>query len=264
MPLPPPTPDSVALITGASAGIGEEFARQLSARGYRVALVARRAERLEQLASELGGPDRAIVIGADLAVPADRDRLVARLRELGLDVEVLVNNAGMGVYLSFAESPREAELQQVRVDVEAVVDLMARYLPGMVKRGRGAVINMSSTSGLQPLPYSAGYAAAKSHVLLLSEAVSTEVKPYGVSVTAVCPGPVRSEFQEVNDARFAERLPKPVWATTQRVVRDALEAAEKGKRVVIPGGPAVKLAFGPNRWAPSGLRLAVAKRLMAR
>jgi short-subunit dehydrogenase len=264
MALPPPAPDSVALVTGASAGIGEEFARQLSARGYRVALVARREDRLERLAAELGGPDRAVAIGADLAVPEDRDKLAARLEALGLRVEVLVNNAGFGVYSGFVESDREQELRQVRVDVEAVVDLMSRYLPEMVERGLGAVINMASTAGLQPLPYNAGYAAAKAHVLLLSEAVNQEVKEHGVSVTAVLPGPVRSEFQATNGAQFAERLPKAVWLTPDRVVRDALSAAERGKRAVIPGGPVVKLAFGPNRWAPSALRLAVAKRMMAR
>jgi uncharacterized protein len=264
MPLPNPAPDSIALVTGASTGIGEEFARQLSGRGYRVALVARRAERLERLAAELGGPERAVVITADLAVPEDRDKLAARVKELGARVEVLVNNAGVGVYSGFVESDREQELRQVRVDVEAVVDLMARFLPEMVRAGRGAVINLSSTAGLQPLPYNAGYAAAKSHVLMLSEAVNQEVGEHGVTVTAVLPGPVRSEFQEVNDARFADRLPKFVWLTPDRVVRDALEAAEKGKRAVIPGGPVVKLAFGPNRWAPSALRLAVAKRMMAR
>jgi short-subunit dehydrogenase len=262
MALPTPAPDSIALVTGASTGIGEEFARQLSGRGYRVALVARRAERLERLAAELGGPERAVVITADLAVPEDRDKLAGRVKELGARVEVLVNNAGSGS-TRVSGSDREQELRQVRVDVEAVVDLMARFLPEIVRAGRGAVINLSSTAGLQPLPYNAGYAAAKSHVLMLSEAVNQEVGEHGVTVTAVLPGPVRSEFQEVNDARFADRLPKFVWLTPDRVVRDALEA-EKGKRAVIPGGPVVKLAFGPNRWAPSALRLAGAKRMMAR
>jgi short-subunit dehydrogenase len=264
MPLPPPDPSSLALVTGASSGIGEQFARQLHARGYRVALVARRADRLELLAAELGGPEQAIAIGADLAVPEDRDRLAARLDELGVTVEVLVNNAGFGVYSSFVEGDRERELQQVRVNVEAVVDLMARYLPGMVDRGRGAVINMSSTAGLAPLPYNAGYAAAKGYVLLLSEAVNEEVKPRGVSVTAVCPGPVPTEFQEANDAAFAERLPQLLWVEPAGVVADALAAADKGLRSVIPGGPAVKAFFGPIRWSPTAVRLVVAKRLMAR
>lgn len=264
MALPPPGPDSIALVTGASSGIGEEFARRLSARGHRVALVARREDRLQRLCEELGGPDRAVAIAADLAVPEDRDRLAARLADLGASVEVLVNNAGFGVYEPFASGGRERELQQVRVDVEAVVDLMARWLPGMVERGRGAIINMSSTSAFQPLPYNAGYAAAKAHVLLLSEAVNEEVKGQGVTVTAVCPGPVPTEFQATNEAVFAERLPKLTWVSPERVVADALDAAEKGRRSVIPGGPHVRAAFGPSRVVPSGLSLPLTKRLMAK
>jgi short-subunit dehydrogenase len=254
----------VALVTGASSGIGDQFARQLAARGHRVAVVARRADRLERLASELGGPARAIAICADLAVPEDRDGLAAELREQGARVEVLVNCAGFGVYTSFVDSERDQEIKQVRVDVEAVVDLMARYLPGMVERGRGSIINVSSTSAFQPLPYSAGYAAAKAHVLLLSEAVHEEVKDSGVTVTAVCPGPVRTEFQEVNEATFQEGLPKLAWTTAERVAADALAAAEKGRRSVIPGGAATRLAFAPNQVIPSALTLPLAKRLMSK
>jgi uncharacterized protein len=115
---------------------------------YRVALVARREDRLARLVEELGGSDRATAIGADLAVPEDRDRLAARLQELGARVEILVNNAGLGAFGAFAtETDREAEIRQLRLDVEAVVDPMGRYLPGMVERRRGAVINMASTSG---------------------------------------------------------------------------------------------------------------------
>jgi short-subunit dehydrogenase len=258
--LPAPAADSIALVTGASSGIGEQFARQLAGRGYRVAVVARREDRLARLCEELGGG--CFAIGADLAVAADRDRLAARIEELGANVEVLVNNAGFGVYEPFAQAGREQELQQVRVDVEAVVDLMARYLPGMVERGRGAIINMSSTSAFQPLPYNAGYAAAKAHVLFLSEAVNEEVKDRGVTVTAVCPGPVPTEFQSVNDATFAERLPKVTWVSAERVAADALAAAERGRRSVIPGGPHVRAAFGPSRLIPSGLSLGITKRLM--
>ena len=209
MSLPAPAAHSFALVTGASSGIGEQFARQLSDRGFKVAVVARRKDRLDRLVQDLGGPERALAIGADLAVPEDRDGIAARLEEAGAEVEVLVNNAGFGVYDSFIESGRERELQQVRVDVEAVVDLMSRYLPGMVARGRGAVINMSSTAGFQPLPYNAGYAAARGHVLLLSESVAEEVRERGVTITAVCPGPVPTEFQEANDAGyFTARLPR--------------------------------------------------------
>jgi short-subunit dehydrogenase len=265
MSLPAPSSDSIALVTGASSGIGEQFARQLADRGYRVALVARREDRLRALAADLGGPERAHVIAADLASPDDRDRLAAELERHGGNVEVLVNNAGFGVYKPFAESDRDQEIKQVRLLVEAVVDLMGRYLPGMVKRGRGAIINMSSTAGLQALPYNAGYSAAKAHVLLLSEAVHAEVKSSGVTVTAVCPGPVPSGFQEASDAGyFAEKLPKFTFATPERVARDALRAAERGRISVIPGGPQVRIAYGPNRKMPRWLTLPVSKRLMAR
>src|SRR5205807_1742895 len=162
------------------SGIGEQFARQLAARGYRLALVARREDRLAQLAEELGGPDRAVAIGADLVEAQGRDRLAARLDELGGDVEVVVNNAGYGIYRPFGEAGREAEVRQVQLLFEAPVDLMARYVPGMVERGRGAVINMSSSAGLQALPYNAGYSAAKAGLLVLSEAVHAEVKDRGV------------------------------------------------------------------------------------
>lgn len=265
MSLPSPAPDSIALVTGASSGIGEQFARQLSRRGHRVALVARREDRLAKLAEELGGGDRVITIGADLGVPEDRDRIASRLEELGAQVEVLVNNAGFGVYEPFGQAGREREVQQVRVLVEAVVDLMARYLPAMVQRGRGAIINMSSTAGFQPLPYNAGYAAAKSHVLLLSEGVHAEVEDRGVTVTAVCPGPVPSGFQEASDASyFTEKLPKFTFVSPERVAQDALEAAERGRMTVIPGGPHIRATFAPNRRMPRWAALPMSKRLMAR
>src|SRR5436305_1200640 len=115
MSLPEPSPESIALITGASSGIGEHFARQLSEMGHRVALVARREERLNELAEELGGAERAVVIGADLAVPEERDRLAGRIEELGAHVEILINNAGYGIFKPFGDAGREAELQQVRL-----------------------------------------------------------------------------------------------------------------------------------------------------
>jgi short-subunit dehydrogenase len=265
MSLPEPVPQSIALVTGASSGIGEQFARQLSERGYRVGLVARREARLSELAGELGGPARAVALPTDLAVAEERDGLAARIEQLGARVDVLVNNAGFGIYRPFAAAGREQELRQLRLLSEAVVDLMARYLPGMVERRSGAIINMSSTAGLQPLPYNAGYAAAKGHVLLLSEAVHAEVKEHGVTVTAVCPGPVPTGFQEASDAGyFAERLPKFTFVRPERVVRDALRAAERGKISVIPGGPHVRLFYGPNRKLPRWLVLPASKRLLAR
>ena len=170
MALPPPADDSTALITGASSGIGAAFARALAARGHGVILVARRADRLERLATELHERHgvRAEPIPADLSDAEARDRLAQRVAELRLTVEVLVNNAGFGIYVPFAASSRDRELEQVRLLVEAVVDLDARYLPGMVERGRGAVVNLSSTAGFQPLPGNGTYAAAKSYVLFHS------------------------------------------------------------------------------------------------
>jgi short-subunit dehydrogenase len=264
MPLPSPSDSSTALVTGASSGIGAAHARALGRRGHHVTLVARRSDRLEALAAELGGDARAAVMPADLADPAARDGLAADVQRGGRDVDVLVNSAGFGVYEPFVESDRERELEQVRLLVEAVVDLTHRCLPGMVSRRRGAVVNLSSTSAFQALPYNAGYAAAKAHVLLLSEALSAEVAEHGVTVTAVCPGPVDTEFQDASDARFAAGFPRAIWVSAERVASDALAAVEAGKRMVIPGGPLVRAAFGPNRYVPPALTLPVAKKIMER
>jgi uncharacterized protein len=261
MALPEPDVRSTALVTGASSGIGEQFARALAGRGHHVTLVARRAERLERLAAEL--PD-SVAIPADLADAPARDALAAAVDARGRNVEVLVNCAGFGVYQPFYRSSLERELEQVRVLAEAPMELMHRWIAGMVERRRGAIINMSSTSAFQALPYNAGYAAAKSYLLLLSEAVHAEVAEFGVAVTAVCPGPVATEFQEASDAVFAERLPKAVWVSAERVAQDGLRGAERGARVVVPGDSIVRAAFAPNRYAPRGIALKVSKRVMAR
>ncbi|EID13159.1 short-chain dehydrogenase/reductase SDR [Mycobacterium xenopi RIVM700367] len=253
------------MVTGASSGIGEQFARQLVARGYRVVITARREDRLQKLCTELGGDEHAVAVGTDLAVPQDRDRLAARIDELGAHVDILVNNAGLGIYTKFGAAGRDKELQMLRVDVEAVVDLMLRYLPGMVDRGRGTIINMSSVSGFQPAPYNAGYAAAKAYVLWLSEAVHAEVAASGVTVTAVCPGPVPTEFQTVNDADFlVSRLPAFARVPAERVVADALKAAERGRATVVPGGPHVRSFLASSRFIPTPLALPVVTRMYKR
>ncbi len=266
MALPSPNPESTALVTGASAGIGRELARGLAARGHAVTLVARRRDRLDELARELGDRHgaRADVVAADLADENERDRLANEIDGLGLTVEVLVNNAGFGIYRPFAASDRERELQQVRLLVEAVVDLNARYVPGMVERGRGAVLNMSSTAGFQPLPGNGTYSACKSFVLYHSETLHEEVRPRGVTVTAVCPGPVETEFQETSEPLFMERMPKFLNREPGPVAEETLRAVEAGKRTVVPGGAAVRAFFTPNRMAPSSLALPVARQLMAR
>ena len=234
MSLPTPSSDSIAVVTGGSSGIGEQLARQLSARGHQVALVARREDCLTRLADELGGPGRAIPVCADLAEPEDRDMLAARLDELGV-VEILVNNAGMGVHVAFVDADREDELKQLRVNVETVVDLMGRYLPGMVERGRGAVIQVASTVSFQPIPVQAVYAATKAFVRSFSEAVSAELKGTGVAVTALCPGPVATEFLEAGGFKNETPGPSFIWSTAEDVAKAGIEGVDKGKRVVVPG-----------------------------
>ena len=236
MPLPDPSTDSIAIVTGASSGIGAELARGLARRGHSVGLVARRRDRLEELAKELSADVRAEVLEADLGDAGSRDGLARQIDGLGLDVAVLCNNAGFGTYDDFTDLDRERELEEVRTNVEAVVDLTGRYLPGMVERGRGAVLNTASTAAFQPLPGNATYAASKAFVLLFSEALHTEVRDKGVTATALCPGPVKTEFQEVADADdFAGKLPKPLWVAPEQVAEQALKGLERGARVVTPG-----------------------------
>src|SRR3954447_3787969 len=236
MSLPAAENGAAALVTGASSGIGEAFARQLAERGYRVALVARNEEKLSALAGQLGGD--AEVLACDLADAAARERLADEVERRGLRIEVLVNNAGFGVYKDFAESDRDREIEQARVNVEAVVDLTHRFLPGMLSRGRGAIVNTASTAAFQPIPGNAGYAAAKAYVLALSEALHEETRKTGVTVTALCPGPVHSGFQEASGAQdFAKTLPKPMWREPDVVAKAALKAADRGKRLVVPGAP---------------------------
>jgi short-subunit dehydrogenase len=256
MSLPEPSGNSIAIVTGASSGIGAELARGLARRGHNVALVARRRDRLEELAGELADV-RAEVIEADLEDAAGRDALAAHVDELGLTVDVLCNNAGFGTYDDFVELDRERELSQVRTNVEAVVDLTGRYLPGMCERGAGAVLNTASTSAFQPIPGNATYAASKAFVLSFSEALHTEVAGSGVTVTALCPGPVKTEFQEVADADdFAAKLPKPLWVAPEAVAEQALRGLEKGHRVVTPG-VGNRVSGAVSRATPNALLLRV-------
>jgi short-subunit dehydrogenase len=236
--LPEPSESATALVTGASAGIGEAIARELAARGHGVTLVARRGERLRTLASELSERHgvRADAIAVDLGDPPARDRLADQVAGLGLDVEILVNNAGFGGSGNAADSDREQLLAMLRVNCEALLDLQARYLPAMVARGRGAVINIASMAAFQPIPGTATYAATKAFVLSLSEAVHEELKGTGVTVTAVCPGPVKTEFSQVAGIEHAEdQLPDFFWMASEAIAKAAVEGAESGKRVVVPG-----------------------------
>ena len=263
MALPAPREAATALVTGASSGIGAEIARQLARRGHGVTLVARREERLLELASELARDHgvRAGVITADLAAREGRERFAAELERLELDVDVLVNNAGFGLHGDFLDGDRERQLSMVALNCEAVVDLCARYAPGMRDRGEGAIINIASTAAFQPLPGSATYAASKAFVLNFSEAIHEELKDRGVIVTAVCPGPVRTEFAEVAGIAGAEaNTPDLVWMSAAALAEGAVEAAEKGKRAVVPG----RLNFAGSllgRHSPRAISLPLTRRL---
>jgi short-subunit dehydrogenase len=239
MGLPEPSVSSTAVVTGASSGIGAAIAKELASRGHSVTLVARREERLRSLATELAADHGVVadVIGCDLGDEAERDRLATELRNRGQLVEVLVNNAGFGHQADFARSPHERMVEMVRINVEAVVDLTSRFLTGMVDRGRGSVINIASTAAFQPLPGSAVYAASKSFVLSFSEAIRTELRGSGVTVTAVCPGPVRTEFTEVAgfEEGVEEKTPSIVWMSADEVARHAVDGAQHDRRVVVPG-----------------------------
>jgi short-subunit dehydrogenase len=269
MSLPQPRPESAALITGASAGIGSEIARELARRGHNVVLVARRKQRLDALAEDLRAEYgvRAETIACDLGKPAARSRMLGRITELGLDVEILINNAGFATGGPFHEADPVRELEQVHVLVEAVVALTAVFLPGMVKRRRGAILNVASTAGMQPLPYAAGYSAAKAYVLTFSEAIHQEVSGRGVTVTALCPGPVETEFWEIADWQvaggrsFEKAFPRPALPSAKDVARAGIDGLDSGRRVVVPGLP-MRAAMLASRYIPHAVKLPVVERVM--
>jgi hypothetical protein len=243
-----------ALITGASSGIGEEFARQLAARGYDLILVARRKERLEKLAEEL--PTTAHVIEADLVPEAPR--LQGKVVELGLEVDLLVNNAGFGLRGRFLELDAARQAEMVRINCEAVVTLTHAFVPAMIERGRGGVITVASTAGMQPLPYEATYGATKAFAISFTEALWMELHDTGVKVLVVNPGPVKTEWQEV--AGYEENTPiPPGMITAQQCVHDALHAYDRNKRSTITGRFFpwfMRAAVGPK-----GVKLRVAERM---
>jgi short-subunit dehydrogenase len=260
--LPTPSETSTALVTGASSGIGAEIARILAAKGHGITLVARREERLRELASELESKQhvRTEVIACDLSDQTARERLIAELAERGRDVEILVNNAGFGSAGEFQSLDLDGELRMVRTNIEAVVHLCGEYVRGMVERGRGAILNVASTSAFQPLPRQSTYSASKAFVLAFTESLSSDLAGTGVTTTAVCPGPVRTEFMD-HDPGFANAVDTPefLWMSAEECARAAVRGLERGKRVVVPGiGNRVGTIAGQH--APRSVLLAVARR----
>jgi short-subunit dehydrogenase len=245
-----------ALVTGASSGIGEQFARQLAARGHDLVLVARRADRLEALAADL--PTEARVVPCDLATEAAS--LAGRVEELGIEVGLLVNNAGFGTSGPFVENDPAREAEEVRLNCEAVVTLCHAFLPAMVEKRRGGVINVASTAGMQPIPYESVYAATKAFAVSFTDALHTELRGSGVRVMSVNPGPVPTEWQQV--AGYAENraAPAPGEISAEQVVRESLEAWDGGKRFVIPGRT-IRWFIRATRPSPRAVQLRITERM---
>lgn len=225
-----------ALVTGASSGIGKELARLFAADGHSVVLVARRKERLDELAQELaaGGRVEAWPVPCDLAAPGGVDALLHVLAARGIAVDFLVNNAGVGTTGSFVESPPETQLGMAALNVTAVVHLTRALLPGMLARGHGRVLNVGSTAGFQPGPFMATYYASKAFVNHFSEALAYELAGSGVTVTLSCPGPTHTEFGDVSGIAKSKLFRLNV-ATAESVAREAYRALMRGRVLVIHG-----------------------------
>ena len=241
----------VAIVTGASSGIGLEFARALAQRGHNVLLVSRSTDRLEEIATELAASHQVetYVCAVDLSKPGAGEVLFVFAREHRLSVHLLVNNAGFGLLGKFHELDWGDQIQLLRLNVEALVELTHRFLPEMIAEGSGGVINVGSMAGFTPGPLQSTYYASKAFVLSFSEGLSRELSGTGVTVTAVCPGPVQTGFQK--RAGFSGGRKRINDVTASEVAKVGLKGWASGRRVVIPGlinkMLAVLLKIAPRR-----------------
>ncbi len=249
-----------ALITGASAGIGEAFARVLAGRGLDLILTARRLDRLQKLAAELGSTSgvHAEAIAADLARPDAPGFLQAEIERRGLRVDWLVNNAGYGLPGCFMDRSWPEHEDFIRVMITAPIELCHRFLPGMIARGYGRVINVASVAGLSPAPAgSTLYAASKSGLVRFSQSLAQEVRRQGILVSAFCPGFTRTEFHDVSGTRKeVSRYPRAMWMDAETAARRAVRAAERGRVIYVPGAVNRILWFFA-RHVPEGLAVRV-------
>ena len=246
-----------ALITGASAGLGETFARQLAQQGVNLVLVARSEDKLKRLAETLREQNKVqvTVLPADLSSAGAVDGLIAEVKTRGLQIGVLINNAGFGVFENFLDGSFARQVGQVDVNIRALVALTYAFAPNMIAARRGGVINVASTAAFQPLAGATVYAASKAFVLFFSEGLALELEKTGVTVTAACPGPVATQFFDgMKPALKAAQMAQP-----GQVVSDILHGFERGKRVVYPGKLGVRLSTLGARFMPRNmiLRLAV-------
>ena len=245
-----------ALVTGASAGLGEEFARLLAKDHHNLILVARNEQRLQQLADELRQRYEVTVhiFACDLSRPGAAQELYDAVRAADLTIDMLINNAGFGLNGKFHENPAQQEFALLQVNVVALAQLTRLVLPGMVARGLGRVLNIASTAAFQPGPHMAGYFASKAYVLSLSEALAEELKDSGVSVTVLCPGPTQTEF--IDRAGMEESLLfRLTKQSATKVASIGYKAMLKGEAVVVPGlhnwAVAQTVRFAPRSMARS-------------
>lgn len=244
-----------ALVTGASAGIGAEFCRQLAGKGYRLVLVARRADKLQSVAEELrvSHATESLIITADLSKKDACRAIVERLEQENIDIEYLVNNAGYGLPGSFHVPSWEEHADFIQVMMTAVCELSWRLLPGMRERGRGFIVNVASVAGLvEPSAGHTLYGASKAFLIKFSQSLALENEDSGVKVCALCPGFTYSEFHDVNGTReMISQLPKYLWLDASDVVADTLEATsrDKVKTLVVPGWQYKGIVFA-SRYLP--------------
>ena len=227
-------------MTGASSGIGADIARELADRGHGVTLVARREDRLRRLADEIAGRVRVEVIACDVADSAARAGLFDEVASRGLTADILVNNAGIGTVGSVTKTSVDKEIAQVRVNVEAVIDLTTRAVQQMAPRGRGAILNVGSTAGYHPFPGQVGYSATKAFVKTYTEGLRGELNGTGITVALLCPGPVRTEFLQkagMDERTFADAFPKILWKPSREVARAGIDALDNDRGTVIAGLP---------------------------
>ncbi|HXL80303.1 MAG TPA: SDR family oxidoreductase [Pyrinomonadaceae bacterium] len=251
---------NAALITGASSGIGEVFARKLAARGRNVLLVARSEGKLITLCNELGRSNsiRAQYVALDLSLPESPGRLFKEAEKRGLSIDLLVNNAGFGSFGDFSKADLARELNMIDLNVEALVELTYLFLKPMRERKQGAIINVASTAAFQAVPYMATYAATKAFVLSFSEALWEENRGFGVKVMALCPGVTETNFFE---AARGEKPPARAAQTPEEVVETALRGLARGKSHIISGW-ANRAMMEAERLAPRSLVTRMAGRML--
>lgn len=228
---------NTALVTGASRGIGEAFARELAAQRSNLVVVARDAERLKHLAAELEAQHAVSVevVAADLVDPDDRGAVEARLSDPARPVDLLVNNAGFGTTGAFEQLAVDREDEEIQLNVTALVRLTHAVLPQMIERGSGTVLNVSSVAGVVPAPGSATYCATKSFVNTFTDSIHEELRGSGVTATAVLPGFTRTGFQDTASYDAERSIPGFAWLSAEEVARDGLAGAAAGRARVVPG-----------------------------